>query len=162
MQQFLVYFEKKYRQIYEQDKDAHMKWAGAGARAGAAHTVVVCRILHALHGPRRRRPSPRAVLSIAARQASHVHTSSPLPFHSLARRRYERANKPAAVFEADVQRFRDLSEEVLSEESLSSMRFLRLDCGPLKQVQRAPVGAASRLACWACCLQPLAASLAQL
>ncbi len=38
------------------------------------------------------------------------------------------------AFEADVRKFRDLSEEVLAEEAATSMRFLRLDCGPLKQV----------------------------
>ena len=49
-------------------------------------------------------------------------------------RRYERANKPVSAFEADILKFRDLSEEVLAEDAATSMRFLRLDCGPLKQV----------------------------
>ncbi|GAB4820450.1 hypothetical protein N2152v2_007496 [Parachlorella kessleri] len=73
VQQFLVYWEKKFRQTYEQDKDAYM-------------------------------------------------------------RRYERACKPVSAFATDIQKFKDLSEEVLAEEAAASMRFLRLDCGPLKQV----------------------------
>lgn len=48
-------------------------------------------------------------------------------------RRYERANKPAATFLADIDRFRELSDQVLGEDSSATMRFLRLDCSTLKQ-----------------------------
>ena len=41
------------------------------------------------------------------------------------------------AYEADIRKFHDLSEEVLMEEASTPMRFLRLDCGPLKQVRLA-------------------------
>lgn len=72
VQQFLVYFEKKFRHIYEQDKDACI-------------------------------------------------------------RRYEQAGKSAAFVEAEIQKFRDLSDEILMEENTATVCFLRLDCGSLKQ-----------------------------
>lgn len=49
-------------------------------------------------------------------------------------RRYEKAQKALASFEADVQRYINLEEEVLGEDSTTNMRFLRIDCGPLKQM----------------------------
>lgn len=48
-------------------------------------------------------------------------------------RRYERANKPASSFMADIQKYLDLREEVLCEDSASSVRWLRLDASMLKQ-----------------------------
>ncbi|KAL4458111.1 hypothetical protein ABPG75_012976 [Micractinium tetrahymenae] len=48
-------------------------------------------------------------------------------------RRYERANKPVSSFVADIQKYLDLKEEVLSEDSASNVRWLRLDASLLKQ-----------------------------
>lgn len=66
--------------------------------------------------------------SLTTKPEHHV-DAPPMPC-----RRYERANKPAGAFLADIGKFRDLSEEVLTEEQAGVVRFLRLDCGPLKQV----------------------------
>lgn len=49
-------------------------------------------------------------------------------------RRYEQAGKSAAFVEAEIQKFRDLSDEILMEENTATVCFLRLDCGSLKQV----------------------------
>eukprot|EP00798_Chlamydomonas_sp_ICE-L_P021926 gene21926-28972_t len=72
VQGFLTYWEKKYKHIWEVDKDAYM-------------------------------------------------------------RRYEKAQKPLSSFDADIQRYNQLQDDVLIEESTTNMRFLRIDCGPLKQ-----------------------------
>ena len=48
-------------------------------------------------------------------------------------RRYEKAQKPLSSFEADIHRYMQLQDEVQSEETITNMRFLRIDCGPLKQ-----------------------------
>eukprot|EP00898_Chlorokybus_atmophyticus_P005400 jgi/Chlat1/5861/Chrsp4S06373 len=72
VQQFLSYWEKKYKHIWDQDKEAYI-------------------------------------------------------------RRYEKAKKPLSAFEADIGKYRELAEEVLAEDTATAMRFLRIDCGPLKQ-----------------------------
>ena len=72
VQTFLAYWEKKYRHMWEVDKDAYI-------------------------------------------------------------RRYEKAQKPLSSFETDIQKYLQLQEEVQGEETTSNMRFLRIDCGPLKQ-----------------------------
>ena len=72
MQTFLAYWEKKYKHMWEVDKDAYI-------------------------------------------------------------RRYEKAQKPLSSFETDIQKYLQLQEEVQSEETTSNMRFLRIDCGSLKQ-----------------------------
>lgn len=50
-------------------------------------------------------------------------------------RRYEAAQppKPLSSFEADIQRYLQLQDEVQGEDTTTNMRFLRIDCGPLKQ-----------------------------
>ena len=48
-------------------------------------------------------------------------------------RRYEKAQKPLSSFETDIQKYNGLQEDVQGEETTSNMRFLRIDCGPLKQ-----------------------------
>lgn len=48
-------------------------------------------------------------------------------------RRYEKAQKTLAAYEADIQRYIQLQDEVQGEDSTTNMRFLRIDCGPLKQ-----------------------------
>lgn len=72
VQAFLTYWEKKYKHIWEADKEAYI-------------------------------------------------------------RRYEKANKPLSSFEGDIQRYLQLQEEVAGEDSITNMRFLRVDCAPLKQ-----------------------------
>lgn len=52
----------------------------------------------------------------------------------LCRRRYEKAQKPLSAFDADISKYADLSEEVLAENAAESIKFLFVDCGPLKQV----------------------------
>lgn len=49
-------------------------------------------------------------------------------------RRYEKAQKPLSAFDADISKYADLSEEVLAENAAESIKFLFVDCGPLKQV----------------------------
>lgn len=48
-------------------------------------------------------------------------------------RRYEKAMKPLSSFETDIQRYLQLQDEVQGEDTTTTMRFLRIDCGPLKQ-----------------------------
>eukprot|EP00210_Caulerpa_lentillifera_P007994 g7633.t1 len=48
-------------------------------------------------------------------------------------RRYEKAQKPLSSFIADITRHLDLQEEVMSEDALTNMKFLRIECAPLKQ-----------------------------
>ena len=50
------------------------------------------------------------------------------------RRRYEKAQKPLGAFEADIRRYADLTDEVLAESAHEPIKFLLVDCGPLKQV----------------------------
>ena len=47
-------------------------------------------------------------------------------------RRYAEARKPLSSFEADIQKHKDLIDEVAGENQIVSMLFLRVDCGPLK------------------------------
>ncbi|CAD7695690.1 unnamed protein product, partial [Ostreobium quekettii] len=72
VQQFLNYWERKYKHLWDQDKDAYI-------------------------------------------------------------RRYEKAQKPLTSFISDITKYLDLQEEVLAEDATTNMRFLRIDCGPLKQ-----------------------------
>ena len=72
VQSFLAYWEKKYKHMWEVDKDAYI-------------------------------------------------------------RRYEKAQKPLSSFESDIQKYLQLQEDVQTEETTSNMRFLRIDCGSLKQ-----------------------------
>eukprot|EP00232_Nephroselmis_pyriformis_P029065 CAMPEP_0182867354 /NCGR_PEP_ID=MMETSP0034_2-20130328/8675_1 /TAXON_ID=156128 /ORGANISM="Nephroselmis pyriformis, Strain CCMP717" /LENGTH=4528 /DNA_ID=CAMNT_0024999703 /DNA_START=83 /DNA_END=13669 /DNA_ORIENTATION=- len=72
VQQFLNYWEKKYKHIWDQDKEAYI-------------------------------------------------------------RRYERAKKPLSAFDSDISKYKDLIDEVMMEDTATNMRFLRIDCGPLKQ-----------------------------
>ncbi|KAL0040883.1 hypothetical protein WJX79_008591 [Trebouxia sp. C0005] len=72
VQTLLVYWEKKYKHMWDQDKDAYI-------------------------------------------------------------RRYEKAQKPLSAFDADISKYADLSEEVLAENAAESIKFLFVDCGPLKQ-----------------------------
>lgn len=72
IQQFLNYWERKYKNLWDQDKDAYI-------------------------------------------------------------RRYEKAKKPLNAFVMDITKHLDLQEEVMSEDAASDLKFLRIDCGPLKQ-----------------------------
>lgn len=49
-------------------------------------------------------------------------------------RRYEKAQKPVAAFEADIRRHRDMIDDILGESASEGIRFLQADCTPLKQV----------------------------
>ena len=44
-----------------------------------------------------------------------------------------------AAFESDIRRYAELTDEVLAESAHEPMKFLLIDCGPLKQV------------CWCVC-----------
>ena len=48
-------------------------------------------------------------------------------------RRYEKAKKPLSSFESDIQKYKDLADEVNAEDQTTNMLFLRIDCGPLKE-----------------------------
>ena len=47
-------------------------------------------------------------------------------------RRYEKAQKPLSSFEADISRYLQCIDEIRGEDGATNMRFLRIDCGPLK------------------------------
>jgi dynein heavy chain len=72
VQNFLTYWEKKYKHMWDQDKEAYI-------------------------------------------------------------RRYEKARKPLSAFDADISKYLELQDEVLSEDTSTNMRFLHIDCAPLKQ-----------------------------
>lgn len=40
-----------------------------------------------------------------------------------------------AAFESDISRYSDLAEEIIAENAGEAIRFLYVDCGPLKQVR---------------------------
>ena len=46
---------------------------------------------------------------------------------------YKKANKPLVDFENEINKYKELQERVMSEDSTSNMAFLRIDCTPLKQ-----------------------------
>ena len=48
-------------------------------------------------------------------------------------RRYAKANRPTASFDADIIRYRDLQGEVQNEGSIENIQFVQIDCSPLKQ-----------------------------
>lgn len=48
-------------------------------------------------------------------------------------RRYEKARKPLSAFDADITKYMGLQDEVLGEDTTTNMRFLHVDCAPLKQ-----------------------------
>ncbi|CAG9464381.1 unnamed protein product [Pedinophyceae sp. YPF-701] len=48
-------------------------------------------------------------------------------------RRYKKADKPLLAFNGDTQKYQDLGEEVMAEDTSTNMRFMRVDCSPLKQ-----------------------------
>ena len=48
-------------------------------------------------------------------------------------RRYDKAKKPLAAFDTDISKYKELTEDVSGEAPSENMRFLRVDCAPLKQ-----------------------------
>ena len=48
-------------------------------------------------------------------------------------RRYAKANRTLAAFEGDIQRYKDLQNEIQAEETIVNMNFICIDCSPLKQ-----------------------------
>ena len=48
-------------------------------------------------------------------------------------RRYAKANRALTAFETDIARYRELRQDIQSEEGYSNIGFIRIDCGPLKQ-----------------------------
>ena len=48
-------------------------------------------------------------------------------------RRYAKANRTLAAFESDIQRYKDLQNEIQAEETIVNMNFICIDCSPLKQ-----------------------------
>jgi len=57
----------------------------------------------------------------------------------VACRRYEKAQKQVAAFEADIRRHRDIIEDIMSESPSEAIKFLHVDCAPLKQVTYQPM-----------------------
>lgn len=47
--------------------------------------------------------------------------------------RYEKAQKPLSSYEADINEFLNKQDEVAHEETTANVKFLFIDCGPLKQ-----------------------------
>ncbi|EKX36467.1 hypothetical protein GUITHDRAFT_97557 [Guillardia theta CCMP2712] len=48
-------------------------------------------------------------------------------------RRYAKANRTLATFEQDIQRYRELQNDILAEDTIVNMNFICIDCSPLKQ-----------------------------
>ncbi|WIA13292.1 hypothetical protein OEZ85_006876 [Tetradesmus obliquus] len=48
-------------------------------------------------------------------------------------RRYEKAQKPLSSYEADVSEYMNKEDEIQHEETTANIKFLFVDCGPLKQ-----------------------------
>jgi dynein heavy chain len=48
-------------------------------------------------------------------------------------RRYAKANRSLTAFETDIQRYRELQNEIQSEEGITNSGFIRIDSSPLKQ-----------------------------
>ncbi|KAK9909936.1 hypothetical protein WJX75_009720 [Coccomyxa subellipsoidea] len=48
-------------------------------------------------------------------------------------RRYEKAQKPVEAFEGDIRRHRDIIDDIMSESASEAIKFLHVDCAPLKQ-----------------------------
>jgi hypothetical protein len=46
---------------------------------------------------------------------------------------YEKAQKPLSSYEADINEFANKQDEVAHEETTANVKFLFIDCGPLKQ-----------------------------
>jgi hypothetical protein len=53
-------------------------------------------------------------------------------------RRYEKAQKPLEAFEADISKYHELVDDISAEVSSETIKYLFLDCGPLKQVGCTP------------------------
>ena len=51
----------------------------------------------------------------------------------IMRRRYERADKPASSYEADILRHMDAAEDVMAENATEGVKYLLVDCGALQQ-----------------------------
>ena len=49
-------------------------------------------------------------------------------------RRYERAGKTLDGYQSDIAQYKVTIEEILLENTKETVRFLIIDCGPLKQV----------------------------
>ena len=74
------------------------------------------------------------LLSLAGVARKDLSNTAGPHMHCLPCRRYEKAQKPLSAFDADISKYADLSEEVLAENAAESIKFLFVDCGPLKQV----------------------------
>jgi dynein heavy chain len=48
-------------------------------------------------------------------------------------RRYAKANRALTAFETDITRYKELAHDIQSEEGISNIGFIRIDCQPLKQ-----------------------------
>ena len=48
-------------------------------------------------------------------------------------RRYAKANRALSAFEADIQRYKELQNEIQAEDTIVNMNFICIDCSPLKQ-----------------------------
>ena len=48
-------------------------------------------------------------------------------------RRYAKANRQLDAFETDITRYKELQHDISSEEGVSNIGFIRIDCQPLKQ-----------------------------
>lgn len=116
VQTLLVYWEKKYKHMWDQDKDAYIRCA-----MQSKHGTCLLNYGHA--------NSFTTGASLALHAAVYVVFSC-----MSACRRYEKAQKPLTAFDADITKYADLSEEVLAENAAESIKFLFVDCGPLKQV----------------------------
>lgn len=73
------------------------------------------------------RAVPRAAWGVTCRSTPFL-----VPPYS----RYEKAQKPLSTYEADINEFINKQDEVAHEESTANVKFLFIDCGPLKQALR--------------------------
>ena len=48
-------------------------------------------------------------------------------------RRYDKARRALTAFETDITRYKELQHDIQSEEGISNIGFIRIDCQPLKQ-----------------------------
>ena len=47
---------------------------------------------------------------------------------------YRKANKSLSDFESEINKYKELQDKILSEDSTSNKQYLRIDCTPLKQI----------------------------
>ena len=196
VQVVLVYWEKKYKSIWETDKAAFIRCARLSPPCGDLICNNSCNrpfdfqslISLSPDAALDHRPMhliafasclPRLVARSCHHQGIRRHSSEQLQrllskrrgfwkksmtrergfdlglwhFH----RRYERANKTLDAYQADITQYNVTIEEILLENATEAVRFLSLECGPLKQVSPSCVRSSELISARSCYLLSAAA-----